>query len=104
MGTARADVSGSSGGSAQNFTVVEEIRSARDPVGRASPWNEGIMNARLSRSVADPVEGGSGVDAGLLDVLRRERRHAAVMFLSTGMALGIGLSLALTMALAAAGR
>ncbi|WP_333821575.1 hypothetical protein [Pinisolibacter sp.] len=61
------------------------------------------MNAGLSRSVADSVAGGSSIDAGLLDMLRRERRHAAVMFLSTGMALGIGLSLALTLALGATG-
>ncbi len=59
------------------------------------------MNAGLSRSVADHVEGGSVLDTGLLDMLRRERRHAAVMFLSTGMALGIGFSLALNFALAA---
>lgn len=35
------------------------------------------------------------VDRALFDALRYERRHAAVMFLSVGMALGIGFALAL---------
>jgi hypothetical protein len=101
MGVECAAVSGSSGDRAQNFTVVEEIRPAREPSRAASGREEGTMDARLTHCMANPVEGTTSVDAGLLEMLRRERRHAAVMFLSTGMALGIGFSLALNIALAA---
>mgnify|MGYP001768396111 CR=1 FL=1 len=42
--------------------------------------------------------------SALADALRSERRHAAVSWLATGMALGIAFSLAIDMAIASAAR
>ena len=52
-------------------------------------WNEGGAMRR------------SEVEHGLLEALHRERRHAAVMFLATGIALGIAFSRVLDLAFAA---
>jgi hypothetical protein len=62
------------------------------------------MNGRVLGGDADRFGRSHEIDGALIEALRRERRHAAVMFLATGMALGIAFSLALDMAIAAAAR
>lgn len=62
------------------------------------------MTRRMLRGDVDLVGPAGAEDVPLIEALRRERRHAAILFLSTGMALGIGFSLALDMAIASVAR
>lgn len=62
------------------------------------------MNARVLATRSVVFRDWSPAEGGLIEALRRERRHAAIVFLSTGMAIGIGFSLALDMVLTTVAR
>ena len=62
------------------------------------------MNGRVLGIDTGFFGGRPEIEAPLIEALKRERRHAAVVFLSTGVALGIGFSLAIDMALATVAR
>jgi hypothetical protein len=62
------------------------------------------MRAIRPRDIDDRIAVSLGLDVRVVEALRRERRHAAVAFLATGMALGIAFALAVDMAVTAAAR
>lgn len=62
------------------------------------------MTGRVYRADIDFFMPPSEREAPLIDALRSERRHAAVLYLSTGIALGIGFALFLDLTMAFATR